>query len=133
VARRWVEHGEERFGPYHPVGCPIPLYRYRKHRKSRRGARADRVGDLAQLLVPPRSALAGENDVVLVGADPAALAERAPVRSFRDPDPFHDLSFATPLAAKRAITDEVRLPFGKLSDDDRSSTRSSRARSRAPR
>jgi hypothetical protein len=32
----WVEHGEERFGPYHPVGCPISLYRYRKHRKSRR-------------------------------------------------------------------------------------------------
>ena len=42
-----------------------------------------------------------------------------PVRPFRDPDPFHELSFATPLAAKRAIADEIRLPIGKLSDDDR--------------
>ena len=28
-------------------------------------------------------------------------------------------SFATPLAAKRAIADEIRLPIGKLSEDDR--------------
>ena len=47
----WVERGEERFGPYHPGRRPIPLHRYRKHRKSRREVRADRVGDLAQLLV----------------------------------------------------------------------------------
>jgi len=35
------------------------------------------------------------------------------------PDPFHELSFPTPLAAKRAIADEIRLPLGRLSDDDR--------------
>ena len=115
----WVEQGEDRFGPYHPVGGPVPLHRYRKHRKSRREVRADRVGDLAQLLVLPRSALAGADDVVLVGAGPAALADQVPVRPFRDPDPFHELSFATPLVAKRAIADEIRLPLGKLSDDDR--------------
>ena len=39
----WVEHGEERFGPFRPVGGPIPLHRYRKHRKSRREVRADQV------------------------------------------------------------------------------------------
>ena len=43
----WVERDDERLGPYHPVGGPIPLHRYRKHRKSRREVRADRVGDLA--------------------------------------------------------------------------------------
>jgi hypothetical protein len=115
----WVERDQERFGPYHPVGGPIPLHRYRKHRKSRREVRADRVGDLAQLLVLPRSALSGENDVVVVGAGPTVSADRVPVRPFRDPDPFHELSFATPLAAKRAIADEIRLPIGKLSEDDR--------------
>jgi hypothetical protein len=29
----WVARDEERFGPYHPVGGPIPWHRYRKHRK----------------------------------------------------------------------------------------------------
>ena len=98
--------------------APLGLHRYRKHRKSRREARADRVGDLAQLLVLPRSALAGENDIVLVGAASAALPSSTRP-SVRDPDPFHELSFASPLAAKRAIADEIRLPLGKLSDDDR--------------
>jgi hypothetical protein len=115
----WVERDQERFGPYHPVGGPIPLHRYRKHRKSRREVRADRVGDLAKLLVLPRAALSGEADVVVVGAGPTVSADQVPVRPFRDPDPFHELSFATPLAAKRAIADEIRLPIGKLSEDDR--------------
>jgi len=114
----WVEHGEERFGPYHPVGGPVPLHRYRRHRKSRREVRADQVGELAQQLVLPRSALSGEDDIILVGAALPA-AERVPVRPFRDPDPFHELSFPTTLAAKRAIADEIRLPLGRLSDEDR--------------
>jgi len=38
---------------------------------------------------------------------------------FRDPDPFHELTFADPLAARRAIADEIRLPLAKLSDEDR--------------
>ena len=114
----WVEHGEERFGPCHPVGGPIPLHRYRKHRKSRREARADRVGELAQRIALPRSALTGEDDLVLIGAGPSP-SEQVPGRPFRDPDPFHELSFPTPLAAKRAIADEIRLPLGRLCDDDR--------------
>jgi hypothetical protein len=77
------------------------------------------VGDLAQLLVLPRAALSGEDDVVMVGVGPTVSADQVPVRPFRDPDPFHELSFATPLAAKRAIADEIRLPIGKLSEDDR--------------
>ncbi|MDT7953723.1 MAG: IS481 family transposase [Acetobacteraceae bacterium] len=114
----WVEHEEERFGPYHPIGGPIPLHRYRKHRKSRREVRADRVGELAQRIALPRSALSGDDDLVLVGIGPPA-AEQVPMRPFRDPDPFHELRFQTPLAAKRAIADEIRLPLGRLSDDDR--------------
>jgi len=30
----YVEHGDKRFGPYAPVGGPIPLYRYRTFKKS---------------------------------------------------------------------------------------------------
>ena len=42
-----------------------------------------------------------------------------PVRPFRDPDPFHELGFANPIAARRAIAEEVRLPLAKLSEEDR--------------
>jgi hypothetical protein len=110
----WVERGDERFGPFPPVGGPIPLHRYRKHRKSRREIRADQVAALADKLVLPRAAVSGDDGVVMIR--PAAAV---PVRPFRDPDPFHELMFASPLAARRAIADEVRLPLAKLSDDDR--------------
>jgi hypothetical protein len=115
----WVEHGEERSGPFMPAGGPIPLHRYRKHRKSRREVRADEVGALAGKLALPRSALSGEDGVVMLGTRRQAGPADVPVRPFRDPDPFHELVFASPIAARRAIADEVRLPLGKLSDDDR--------------
>jgi hypothetical protein len=109
----WVERGDERFGPFPPVGGAIPLHRYRKHRKSRREMRADQVAALADRLVLPRAAVSGEDGVVVI--HPAAAA----VRPFRDPDPFHELAFASPLAARRAIADAVRLPLAKLSEEDR--------------
>jgi hypothetical protein len=115
----WVEHGEERSGPFMPAGGPIPLHRYRKHRKSRREVRADEVGALAGKLALPRSALSGEDGVVMLGTRRQAGPADIPVRPFRDPDPFHELVFASPIAARRAIADEVRLPLGKLSEEDR--------------
>ena len=111
----WVERGDERFGPFPPVGGAIPLHRYRKHRKSRREIRADQVAALANRLELPRAAVAGEDCVVVIRPAAPAVA----VRPFRDPDPFHELAFASPLAARRAIADEVRLPLAKLSDEDR--------------
>ena len=111
----WVELGEERHGPFVPAGGAIPLHRYRKHRKSRRETRADQVGELAARLSLPRAALSGEADVVMTGTSPAVV----PVRPFADPDPFHELSFANPLAARRAIAEEIRLPLATLPDDDR--------------
>ncbi len=112
----WVERGDERSGPFLPVGGAIPLHRYRKHRKSRRDVRADQVGELAGKLALPRAALSGDDGVVMIGAKPAVV----PLRPFRDPDPFHELGFASPIAARRAIADEIRLPLAKLSDEDRS-------------
>ena len=49
----------------------------------------------------------------------------APVRPFCDPDPFHELGFPSPIAARRAIADEIRVPLAKLSADDRASGRTS--------
>ena len=91
----WVEFGEQRSGPFLPVGGPIPLHRYRKHRKSRREANADRVDDLAKRLVLPRATLTGEADVIMTAVGPQPVV---PVRPFHGPDPFGELAFATPLA-----------------------------------
>ena len=74
---------------------------------------------LAGKLALPRAALSGENAVVMTGMRTQADAAANPVRPFQDPDPFHELVFANPIAARRAIADEIRVPLGKLSDDDR--------------
>jgi hypothetical protein len=115
----WVEHGEERMGPFRPAGGPIPLHRYRKHRKSRHEVRADQVAALAGKLSLPRAALSGENAVVISDIRRDAEAAAIPVRPFQDPDPFHELVFANPIAARRAIADAIRVPLATLSDDDR--------------
>jgi hypothetical protein len=55
----FVEHGERRFGPYRPSGGPIPLHRYRKHKRTARDERADRIAALAtKLAVPVQPSLA---------------------------------------------------------------------------
>ena len=77
----WVERGDERFGPFPPVGGAIPLHRYRKHRKSRREIRADQVAALADRLELPRAAVSGEDGVVVIRPAAPAVA----VRPFRDP------------------------------------------------
>lgn len=115
----YVEQGEERFGPYTPVGGPIPLHRYRKHRKSRREHRADRVADLAGRISIPRAAVSGEADVVDLGAHARNAPLPPAARPFVGPDRFHELTFPTALAARHAIADEIRLPLAKLGDDDR--------------
>ena len=115
----WVEHGEERMGPFRPVGGPIPLHRYRKHRKSRREVRADQVAALADKLALPRAALSGENAVVMTDNRRGANGPAVPVRPFLDPDPFHELVFANPIVARRAIAETIRVPLATLSDDDR--------------
>jgi hypothetical protein len=115
----FVELVDERFGPYLPIGGPIPLHRYRKHRKSRRENRADRVAELAERISIPRAAVSGEADIVVLGAPAWSAQLTAPSRPFVGPDPFHELTFPTSLAARHAIADELRLPLAKLGDDDR--------------
>ena len=115
----WVEHGEERRGPFRPAGGPIPLHRYRKHRKSRQEVRADQVASLAGKLALPRAALSGEDGVVMSRVTPTELPTNVPVRPFQDPDPFHELGFASPIAARRAIADEIRVPLATLPAEDR--------------
>lgn len=111
----FAELGEERYGPFQPLGGVIPLHRYRKHRKSRREHRADQVAQLAELISLPRSAVSGQADVVLC-SPPGATP---PIKPFAGPDPFHEVAFPHALAARQVIAEELRLPLAKLGEEDR--------------
>ena len=105
----FVEHGERRYGPYTPIGGPIPLHRYRRFKKTRSEQRADRIEGLAEQLALPRAALSAHPTLS------STFAAFAPAKQpFRDPDPFHELAFPSALDAKRAIADHLGLPLATL-------------------
>ena len=109
----FAETGDARYGPFSPIGGAIPLHRYRKHRKSRREERSERVDALAGKLQLPRSAVFGGD---VLWAEPAAPA--VIIQPFVGPDPFYEIAFPTEFAARMAIADMLRVPLGKLGDDD---------------
>jgi hypothetical protein len=115
----YVEHQSTRYGPYHPVGNPIPLNRYRSFKKTATQKRADRIEVLAKKLSLPQSS--GGT------AKLPAIAENVipfPVQSFVDPDPFGELFFANTIAAKHAIADYLIKPLAKLTPEQMSAVNS---------
>ena len=78
----FVEHADQRFGPFGPIDGPIPLHRYRSFRKSAVDERLDRIEELAGKLGLPRAALEGPAPIP---ARPVAAPATVP---FNDPDPF---------------------------------------------
>ena len=117
----YVERGERRYGPYTPVGGPIPLHRYRRFKKTRTQQRAERIATLAEHLALPGSAW-GEP---LAAATPLAL----PTLPFADPDPFREIAFPTEVAAKQAIADFLGIPLAKLAAEDMAKLDAALARS----
>jgi hypothetical protein len=105
----YVEHGEKRFGPYLPVGGPIPLHKFRSFKKSATQTRADRVETLASQLSLPRAAMEARPE--LSGFAGPALV---PTQAFVDPDPFQQLTYPNAHAAKLAIADFLGMPLGRL-------------------
>lgn len=105
----YVEFQEQRYGPYSPVGSPIPLHRYRSFKKTRTRKKADRITQLAKQLDLPATASgavpwsARQNNVISF-----------PIQSFVDPDPFEELFFPNAIAAKRAIADYLGRALAKL-------------------
>jgi hypothetical protein len=93
----YVEHGDKRFGPYAPMGGPIPLYRYRTFKKFPTQQRADRIEALAEQLALPRAALEGNPRVALLIRN-----TEVSLTTFTDPDPFQEFAYSNVLAAKRA-------------------------------
>ncbi len=94
----YVEHQETRYGPYAPIGKPIPIHSYRSFKKTNTQKRADRIEKIAQQLALPSSAI-GKVELPVVAENVIPF----PVRSFVDPDPFEELTFKNAIEAKRAI------------------------------
>jgi hypothetical protein len=119
----YVEHGERRYGPYTPVGGPIPLHRYRRFKKTRTEKRAERVEALAARLQLPRAALDGgsvslpEGAVLPSTAVPrsgsvpgAALPERHRCQEGRRPYARHPAGTAAGGPDRRTRRPVVRDP-----------------------
>lgn len=105
----FVEHGEQRYGPYGQVGGPIPLHRYREFKKTKTQERAERIEALAEKLALP--------ETVWGGTPPGPVSSgtlMAATTPFSDPDPFHEFTYPNALAAKQAIADFLGVPLAKL-------------------
>ena len=109
----YVEWRDKRYGPYRPVGGPIPLHRYRRHAKSAREKRAETVAELARAITVPKSALSGS-------PEPVAGAEIIPLPkvAFADPDPWGEIAYASQLNARRAISNLLGKPLAELPRED---------------
>src|SRR4029450_7300849 len=68
----YVEHEEQRSGPYQPLGGPIPPHRYRQFKKTAIQQRVERLEALATQLLLPRAAVEG-SDGALPLAEPTVL------------------------------------------------------------
>lgn len=109
----YVEHGEQRYGPYSPVAGPILLHNYRKFKKTHHEQRADRIEALAEKLSLPKAALEGTFHLQSLAEIPTVRIE-----PFSDPDPFQEITFPSQMAAKRAIAEELVMPLAKLRPED---------------
>ncbi len=108
----YAEHHDKRYGPYRPVGGPIPLHRYRRFKQTRTQQRADRIEALAAELSLPREALE-DTSIAL----PLSVKAPVPEVPFVDPDPFQEFTYPSVIAAKLAIADEIAMPLAKLSPE----------------
>ena len=113
----YVEFDDQRYGPFYPVDGPIPLHRYRKHKKTRTEERADRIAALASTLGLPRAALDQNADLQFL-VDKYKVPEPI-VIPFSDPDPFQEFTYPTTLLAKRAIAEYLGQPLAKFSAEQR--------------
>ena len=112
----FVEHDGKRFGPFRPSRGAIPLYRYRKHQKSRADERLDKVVRLADQLGLPRATLTGgDRPLPSLPASTSGLT----VGRMPFPEAIVEAAHGTPLAARQAIAAQLSRPLGSLAEADR--------------
>ncbi len=110
----YIEHQGRRYGPYAPVGGPIPLHRYRSFKKTKKAKRAERIEKLAQQLSLPTSARSSKAELQFLANQGKKEPSLIP---FTDPDPFQEFTYPSILSAKRAIADYLHKPLAKLNEE----------------
>ena len=112
----YIEHNEQHFGPYNPIGGPIPLHRYRAFKKTKTQERADRIETLAKKLSLPKAALENSAQQMSFSDEEEEIEKSA--EPFVDPDPFQEFTFPTIVAAKRAVSDYLGMPLARLNKEE---------------
>ena len=110
----FVEYHGKRFGPYYPSKGPIPLHKYRAHKKTSREKRADRIDQLAKILSLPEAAY---RDAGLVKSFSSSSEESPSSIPFSLQDPFHETCWPDAITARKAIADHLGEPLAKLSGE----------------
>ncbi|MCK5323365.1 MAG: DDE-type integrase/transposase/recombinase, partial [Desulfobulbaceae bacterium] len=113
----FVQHGEEKLGPFRPDDGPIPLHKFRAVRKTETDKRADSIEKLAKEIALPKEALT--EDSRTTDAFKRSLSEGTAVVQFNDPDPFYEFTYPNILEAKKAIAGYLGVPLSKLSEEER--------------
>jgi hypothetical protein len=111
----YVEFRDKRYGPYLPVGGPIPLGRYRTFKKTKQQQRHEEIEKLAKQIQLPLAAL--ENHPEMGSLVALEQHSELPKVAFVDPDPFTELTFPDRISAKLAIAAELGKPLAKLTKE----------------
>jgi hypothetical protein len=110
----YIDNEGQKYGPYFPVGGPIPLHRYRTTKKTKKDKKAERIEKLAQELGLPISSLPNSKELQFLTSHIQKLPTLIP---FNDPDPFQEFTYPSPLDAKRAIANYLNKPLAKLNQE----------------
>lgn len=112
----YVEKDEQKFGPYKPIGGPIPLHRFRSFKKTQAEKNAEKIESLAKQIYLPKEALTDDP------RKPEDRLKKLPdeilFSDFNDPDPFNELTFRNIIEAKRAISNTLGIPLAKLPEKE---------------
>ncbi len=111
----YVEHDGHRYGAYFPVSGPVPLFRYRKFKKTKIEQRLDKLESLAKSLKLPKS---DDTNQEVISAM-KQIVEPVPTRAFDDPDPFNEQHYENTVKAKVAISKYLGQPLTLLEQGDR--------------
>jgi hypothetical protein len=113
----FIEHHEDKYGPYRSDHSPIPLHTFRSIRKSKSEKRADAIETLAKDIALPIVALSDDSRSL------EALKRTIPINTtincFSDPDPFNQFEYGNELEAKKAIADYLGKALALLSEEDK--------------
>ena len=108
----FVEYQGKRHGPFYPSGAPIPLHKYRAHKKTAIEKRAEKIEQLAKVLSLPDAAFCDGFAEPIIEADAPSI----PSEPFLQPDPFHEKSWRDAISARKGIADFIGQPLAKLTE-----------------